>query len=154
MVEVEGADTIHGNTIQHLLFQAAREVRGALEHELASHGITAQQASLAGLLRAWKRKQRPSQLQIAARLGTDAAGMTRLIDRLEKKGVVVRMTGEGDRRMVVVELTDTGRAIAARATPSFEQVDRRLLVGFSAAEVAQLRSMLERLRENAKKVQA
>jgi DNA-binding MarR family transcriptional regulator len=154
MVDAEGTDTIHDNTIQHVLFQAAREVRGALEHELASHGITAQQASLAGLLRAWKRKQRPSRLQIAARLGTDGAGMTRLIDRLEKKGVVVRMTGEGDRRLVVVELTDTGQAIAARAEPAFEHVNRRLLAGFSEAEVTQLRAMLSRLRENARKMPA
>jgi DNA-binding MarR family transcriptional regulator len=80
--------------------------------------------------------------------------MTRLIDRLEKKGLVVRQTREGDRRLVVVELTETGKAIAARSAPSFQVVNRRLLEGFSEAEADQLRAMLQRLRENARKMQA
>ena len=144
---------MRGETIPGLVFQVAREVRGALDRQLSTHGVTAQQATLARLLRAWERRQRPSPFQIAARLGTDGAGTTRLLDRLEKKGVVVRLAGTGDRRLVVVELTETGKAIAARATPSFQLVNKRLLAGFSEAEVKQLRSMLLRLRDNAEKMQ-
>jgi len=147
------AETVRGETIPGLVFQVAREVRGALDRQLSTHGVTAQQATLARLLRAWERRQRPSPFQIAARLGTDGAGTTRLLDRLEKKGVVVRLAGTGDRRLVVVELTETGKAIAARATPSFQLVNKRLLAGFSEAEVKQLRSMLSRLRDNAEKMQ-
>jgi len=147
------AETVRGETIPGLVFQVAREVRGALDRQLSTHGVTAQQATLARLLRAWERRQRPSPFQIAARLGTDGAGTTRLLDRLEKKGVVVRLAGTGDRRLVVVELTETGKAIAARATPSFQLVNKRLLAGFSEAEVKQLRSMLLRLRDNAEKMQ-
>ncbi len=154
------------DTVPSLLFHVAREVKTALERQLSSHGITAQQATLARMLRHWERRRkrawrrRPEMperpvhpFEIAARLGTDGAGMTRLIDRLEKKGLVIRQTGDGDRRLVVVELTGTGKAIAERSAPSFQVVNRRLLEGFSEAEAEQLRGMLQRLRENARKMQ-
>ncbi len=55
-----------GETIATLVFQAAREMRTALERKLSSHGVTAQQATLARLLRAWERKKKPSPFQVAA----------------------------------------------------------------------------------------
>lgn len=141
-----------GETIATLVFQAAREVRTALERKLSSHGITAQQATLARLLRAWERKKKPSPFQVAARLGTDGAGMTRLIDRLEAKGVVVRKVGIGDRRLISIELTATGLAIAKKAAPTFESVNRQLLDGFTDKEVEQLTGMLRRLSDNARRL--
>lgn len=141
-------------SVATLVFHVAREVRGALERKLSSHGITAQQATLARLLRAWQRKKKPSPFQIAARLGTDGAGMTRLIDRLEAKGVVVRHVGDGDRRLISIELTPTGLAIAKKAAPTFSSVNRQLLEGFSDNEVEKLTDMLRRLRENARSMGA
>lgn len=139
-------------TIAALVFHVARDVRVALERRLASHGITRQQATLARLLRAWARKKKPSQFQIAARLGTDGAGMTRLIDRLEAKGVVVRHVDSGDRRLISIELTATGLAIARKATPTFQSVNRQLLEGFTEREVEQLTDMLRRLGDNARRL--
>src|SRR2546428_2810507 len=85
--QVDRAPTAdEGESIATLVFHVARDVRVALERQLSSHGITAQQASLARLLRAWERKKKPSPFQIAARLGTDGARMTRPIDRLGAPG--------------------------------------------------------------------
>src|SRR5712671_5742796 len=149
--QVDRAPTAdEGESIATLIFHVARDVRVALERQLSSHGITAQQASLARLLRAWERKKKPSPFQIAARLGTDGAGMTRLIDRLEAKGVVVRKVGIGDRRLISIELTATGLAIARAAAPTFQSVDRQLVEGFTKPEVEQLTNLLQRLRKNAR----
>jgi len=137
-------------TMCSLVFHVARDVRVALERQLSSHGITSQQATLARLLRAWKHKNKPSPFQIAARLGTDGAGVTRLIDRLEAKGVVVRHVGDGDRRMISIELTATGLAIAKKAAPTFQSVNRQLLDGFTEPEVELLTGMLRRLGDNAR----
>jgi len=139
-----------GESIATLVFHVARDVRVALERQLSSHGITAQQATLARMLRAWQRKKRPSPFQIAPRLGTDGAGMTRLIDRLEAKGVVVRHVGGRDRRLITIELTDTGIAIAKKAAPTFQSVNRQLLDGFTEQEVQHLTDMLQRLLRNAR----
>jgi len=133
-----------------LVFQTARDVRTALQRQLANHGVTAQQAILAHLLRRWERKKRRSPFQIASRLGTDGAGITRLIDRLEAKGVVVRQSIEGDRRSISIELTASGLAIVKKAAPTMQGVHRQLLKGFTSEEVRNLTGMLRRLRENAK----
>ena len=141
-----------GDSIAHLVFHVARDVRVALERKLSSHGITSQQATLARMLRAWQRKKKPSPFQIAARLGTDGAGVTRLIDRLEAKGVVVRQVGSGDRRLISIELTATGLAIAKKAAPTFQSVNRQLLEGFTEREVEHLTDMLRRLGDNARRL--
>src|SRR2546427_11071663 len=115
--QVDRAPTAdEGESIATLVFHVARDVRVALERQLSSHGITAQQASLARLLRAWERKKKPSPFQIAARLGTDGAGMTRLIDTLEAQGAGVRPVGGGARPVVSLSRTDSGAAAAAGAS--------------------------------------
>src|SRR5260221_14663432 len=110
-----------GDSIAALVFLTASEGRTALQRKLLSHGVTAQQATLARLLRAWQRKKKPSPFQIAARPRTDGAGMTRLIDRLEAKGGGVRQVGGGDRRGVSIELTLPRPAGSKKKNPSLEK---------------------------------
>ena len=47
--------------------------------------------------------------ELARRLGIQAASLTRVLGRLESQGLVVRATGQEDRRTVVVALTAAGR---------------------------------------------
>ena len=46
--------------------------------------------------------------QLAQKLGVSTPSVTAVIDRLEKKGFVVRVTPEKDRRMFLIKLTDKG----------------------------------------------
>ena len=71
-------------TATRLIHQVSRELTNALERRLAPHGLTAQQAAL--LINAARGETSPKRL--APLLGTDTAGMTRLLDRLEAKGLV------------------------------------------------------------------
>ncbi|MFV8185505.1 MarR family winged helix-turn-helix transcriptional regulator [Streptomyces sp. AF1B] len=45
--------------------------------------------------------------RLGAALGLNSAGTTALIDRMERAGQVRRVRGEGDRRRVLVEVTET-----------------------------------------------
>lgn len=47
---------------------------------------------------------------LAQRMGTSGPTMTGIIDRLEKQGMVTRERDAEDRRLVLVKLTDAGRA--------------------------------------------
>ncbi|MDF1481130.1 MarR family transcriptional regulator [Extensimonas sp. H3M7-6] len=78
----------------------------------------------------------------------DAGGMTRLLDRLEAKGLCTRVRSAQDRRVVHTELTDAGRTVAAQLPAIFEALQAQALQGFSAAEVAQLLAFTQRIREN------
>lgn len=48
-------------------------------------------------------------VELAEELGISSAGLTGMVDRMEKLGYVVRQPVEGDRRAFAVALTDLGR---------------------------------------------
>jgi DNA-binding MarR family transcriptional regulator len=127
-----------------LLNQVGRELATTLERQLAPFGVTAQQAAL--LLHAGREERTPSQL--TALLGTDTAGMTKLLDRLVDKGLLRRRPHPEDRRAVVIELTGPGRALLPRLPPIFGRVTGQLLAGFTAEEIDQLTAMLRRMLVN------
>ncbi|GII58281.1 MarR family transcriptional regulator [Planotetraspora thailandica] len=127
-----------------LLNQVGRELRTAVETLLAPFDVTSQQAAL--LLHAARQEASPNQL--APQLGTDTAGMTRLLDRLEDKGLVRRRRHPDDRRSVVIEVTAAGKAIVPRLAPVFGKATAQLLAGFSEAEVRELTGMLQRMLGN------
>lgn len=53
--------------------------------------------------------------ELAAQLGLAASAITRMVDRLERAGLVQRGTDQGNRRIVTVELTSIGRSLVTRA---------------------------------------
>jgi hypothetical protein len=85
----------------------------------------------------------PSTMAIAARCKVAASA-----DRLEGKGLLQRRPHPDDRRAIIIELTDQGRALVPRLPPIFGQVTSQLLAGFSTDEVDQLTTMLQRMLDN------
>ena len=75
---------------------------------------------------------------------TDAASMTRMLDRLQKRGLVERVPHADDRRQVQLRLTGDGNALAARLPPLFIAVLNTRFAGFSAEEVGFLKSLLRK----------
>ncbi len=78
----------------------------------------------------------------------DAGGLTRLIDRLEAKGLCQRERSLEDRRVVNIALTPEGRSVAEQLPAILTGVQRELLAGFSETEDAQLRDFLARIYAN------
>lgn len=78
----------------------------------------------------------------------DAGGLTRLLDRLEAKGLCQRERSLEDRRVVNIALTPEGRAVAERLPAILTGVQDELLAGFSEAEEALLRDFLARIYAN------
>jgi len=135
--------------VSTLVFHLGRELRTALDRRFESHGITSQQAALLLLSRLLKE---PSPIKMAARLGTDAAGMTRLLDRLERKQFIARRVSPDDRRLVVIELGPRSKHLLPRLVPEFKWAEKGLLDGFKKAEVDELNKMLRRLLQNARRL--
>jgi DNA-binding MarR family transcriptional regulator len=127
-----------------LVHRVARELNSALDRQLTGFDLTAQQAVL--LLLAARQKVGPSQLK--DRLGTDTAGMTRLLDRLEAKNLLTRSRHPDDRRAIIIELTEAGRALVPRLAPIFRRVNGQLLDGLGEDEVLRLTTTLQRMLDN------
>ena len=85
---------------------------------------------------------------LARELQLDPGATTRLLDRLEVKGLLRRERSTTDRRVVHVVLTLQGQAIASQVPEVLCRVLNRHLSGFSHEEWMLLRQLLERILAN------
>ncbi|ACR29105.1 MarR family winged helix-turn-helix transcriptional regulator [Burkholderia glumae] len=108
-------------------------------------GITGTQASMLFMLAVGKCS---TAAELAREYAIDASAVTRLLDRVEKRGLLSRVRSHEDRRVVRLELTDEGRELAERMPEIFISVLDRLLDGFTPEEVGFLKSMLRRILSN------
>jgi DNA-binding MarR family transcriptional regulator len=84
----------------------------------------------------------------------DAGAMTRMLDRLEAKGLIRRTRSAQDRRLLNLELTEEGRAAFPRMREISMSNANRFLRGFSKAEARQLEGFLNRMLENGESMEA
>ena len=83
-----------------------------------------------------------SPTRLAKGLMLSSAGITSRIDRLERRGLVRRLDDPDDRRGVIIELTDEGRAVVDEAVAALAVSDRQLLDRLDPQEVEQLEDLL------------
>jgi DNA-binding MarR family transcriptional regulator len=86
--------------------------------------------------------------ELARECDCDAGAMTRMLDRLEAKGLLRRLRSEEDRRVVNVVLTPDGERIAAHIPFVLADVQNEMLAGFKREEWLALRGYLERMLAN------
>jgi DNA-binding MarR family transcriptional regulator len=90
-----------------------------------------------------------SSSELCRGISYDAGAMTRMIDRLESKGLIRRSRRPDDRRVVYIELTEEGARAFPRMKALSMGVVNRFLRGFSQTEARQLEGYLTRMLENA-----
>jgi DNA-binding MarR family transcriptional regulator len=83
--------------------------------------------------------------EIARHLDHDTGATTRLVDQLEERGFLTRRRSTTDRRVVHLEITSSGKALAKSLMPRLIEFWNEVLEGFSAEEATQLISLLTRL---------
>ncbi|HEV8654793.1 MAG TPA: MarR family transcriptional regulator [Candidatus Limnocylindria bacterium] len=131
--------------VGRLLIGVARELRTVVDRQVQPLGLTMQQAELL----VWTHRQRgASPTQLTELLLTDDAGVSRLVDRLEAKGLITRRVHGRDRRARELQLTPSGRTLATRLGRFAARGNEKLLAGLSPQETAQLRRLLQRVSEN------
>ncbi len=88
-----------------------------------------------------------TQREIARYFSIDPSAVSRLLDPLERGGFLETVPGR-DRRTRALDITDKGKEALATWERECRRVDKIMTTGFSEDETAQLKDMLERLREN------
>ena len=123
------------------ILHSADRLRRRGEALLAPHDITLQQFNVLRILRG-ARPDGLCTLTIAERMIEQTPGITRLIDRLEKKGLVRRVRSEEDRRQVWCRITPAGERLLARLDNPVEEFDRAAVRGLSPADQERLTALL------------
>jgi len=86
--------------------------------------------------------------QVGAAVFKDFASVTRIVQLLERKGLLRRTPHPTDGRRSELALTSAGMSVIRAAEPIVQANRRQALDGIDAEQVAQLRAVLKRITEN------
>lgn len=133
------------------LLRTADDSKRLVSHVLEEQGVTLQQYNVLRILRGAGKSGLPT-LAVAERMVERTPGVTRLIDRMERKGWVDRRRCTQDRRRVWCMITPAGLDLLERLDAPIDQVDDVLLGALSEKELVELIGYLDRLRAHIAKL--
>jgi len=133
-----------------LVSHVAREWRRALDRRLQPFGLT--EATWLPLLRISRSPTPMRQNELAASLSLDGSSVVRLLDALEKAGLVERREDESDRRAKSLALTHAGRKTVEKVEAVSQDVRSAVLGEISDAELAAAFHTLSSIRERLSKI--
>ncbi|GER84462.1 MAG: MarR family transcriptional regulator [Thermogemmatispora sp.] len=127
------------------LLQIHRAHRARAEAALQKLGLHTGQEML--LFQLWKEEgMTPSQL--AACLGVEPPTATKMLQRLERAGLIERRTDPEDARIVRIYLTERGRALERPVLEVWQHLEARTVANLSPTEQALLRRLLMQVSAN------
>lgn len=138
------------NSIGYMIRRTGSLLVPQLEILFADAGLTFSQWTVLMVLREW---QSANSAEIARHICHDAGSLARMIEQLEKRGLIARARNEDDRRLVTLTLTARGRAMVEGLIPKVVAFWNGLLSDFSDAESRTLLKLLSRLTDAAEKAE-
>src|SRR5688500_11337094 len=136
--------SIEGRVFQGVMLAADHPLRGAIEIVRVAD-LTFPQYNVLRILRG----ARPEALScgaISQRMLTRDSDLTRLLDRLEERGLVRRDRDSRDRRMVTAAITDSGVQLLRRLDEPIDRVHRAQLKHLPRKQLETLRALAEEVR--------
>jgi DNA-binding MarR family transcriptional regulator len=104
----------------------------------------------AGMLFLLKRKDMRTMSELGEVFDIDNSAVTRLVDRLEKNGIVERHPAPGDRRAFLIHMTPKGLESLEKAKKIIMAVNEELRRGFTPEEVESYKKILKSILERFK----
>jgi DNA-binding MarR family transcriptional regulator len=132
-------------SVGYLVRRLLHSLKAETDRRLEPHGLTnAQWEPLFKL----KKCQASTVAELAREMQIDPGATTRMLDRLEAKGLCKRMRSTEDRRVVNIELTPEGNEAADKVPAALAEVMNAHLAGFSKTEWQTLLGYLRRMLAN------
>ena len=131
--------------LPYLLNRAGARIAAAFNAEMRQIGASLQ---VWRVLAALREKDGRRMGDLSETTSIEVSTLTRLVDNMEKDGLVVRRRDSGDARAIALHVTASGRRLTQRIVPIAERYEGVALKGFTAGEVAVLKKALRRLYEN------
>lgn len=119
----------------YLLKRAELAVRGCVEVALGAADLTPSQYFILFLV---KCGEATSSAELARSMGVLPQSMTELIAPLEKKGAIVRKPDPANNRILRIEVTAAGERLFAKGTEVAIRIEKELLDGFDARDLARV----------------
>lgn len=133
------------DSVGYLLRQLRSALDRVVDAEMEAHDLTGVQW---GPLLMLHFGMGTTAAELARAACVDTGAMTRMLDRLEAKGLLRRTPCAKDRRVVQLELTPEGVKLCREIPFGLARVNNAMLRGFSRAEFETLQAFLRRLLSN------
>jgi DNA-binding MarR family transcriptional regulator len=130
------------NSVGYLIRRTANLVLPQFEAMFADDELTFSQWTVLMALREW---QASTSAEIARNICHDAGSLTRILDQLEKRGLIARLRSDTDRRVVMLTLTPRGAEMVERLMAKVVDFLNSLLGYFSHGEIKTLIRLMTRL---------
>ena len=127
------------------LLRTADAMKRSLAQVIDPHGITPQQYNVLRILRGAEPDGLPT-LTIGERMIEHTPGVTRLVDRLERKGLVERTPCPKDRRRVFCRITSKGLELLTDLDEPVNRWDTQALSVLQPSDLDSLITLLDRVR--------
>jgi DNA-binding MarR family transcriptional regulator len=128
-------------SVGYQLVKARNLITTEMDAALKDLDISSQQMGIMLMLR---QKLASTPFELSKMLGIDTGLMTRMLDKLEAKGLVVRSRDDEDRRVVNLTLTKPGIAVAVQIPEIAPDVLNARLKDFTKTELNELRRLLRK----------
>ncbi|MFJ2110495.1 MULTISPECIES: MarR family winged helix-turn-helix transcriptional regulator [unclassified Streptomyces] len=127
----------------YIIKQVELAVRSRMDEVVKPHGITALQYTALTVLR---RRAGLSSAQLARNSFVTAQSMADLVAVLEQRGLITRRRDPGNRRALLLGLTDTGEALLAALDEPIGDLEERMLSRLTARQRGDFAGYLNRCR--------
>jgi len=114
---------------------------------VAPFGITQPQYNVLRILRGAGKNGLPT-LEVRARMIDEAPGITRLVNKLERAGLMRRERSTPDRRQVICVISAKGLDVLAKIDPLIGLADKAGTAGLSQAEQRTMIRLLDKVRNS------
>ena len=135
------------DSLATLLNKTTRALSTRLQSVFTKAGLDVTSEQWMILLLLWQQDGR-SPYQIADIIGKDRAAVTRLIDGLERRNLVVRISDKSDGRQKTINLTAQGRAMEAKLIPLGISNIQKGMQGLGDEEIKICKNVLRKLYTN------
>lgn len=122
------------------------KVRQKADNNLKDHNVTLSQVRVLNFL--WRENGSCSQKQIEDFLQVSHPTVVGLVSRMEQSGYIQTSVSPDDKRNKIVTVTDSGMSLACELCRYMEDIDKRMLVGLTDEQQAQLAHMLYIVAQN------
>jgi len=129
----------------YLIVNTGRKLTQNLTQLFQTHNLTSEQWSL---LVSLHNEEGISQKELAERTEKDPANVTRILDQLERKGLVRRVTNPEDRRSFRMFVTEAGREAAVELMPVEAQFVQDILIDIPQAEIEAFKAFMQKVNRN------
>ncbi len=125
--------TDRGRDFGFRVARIARRLRQAVDSELGAYGLT--EATWRPLAYVGRLGEGVRQRELAAALDIEGPSLVRLLDNLERRGLIERREHKGDRRVRGIYLTPPGRELQRRVLRISDTIQQRLLAAARPADL-------------------